>query len=207
MKFRDCETCMVYGTDNKPLSRARVETDAKDRVTLYFNNYKLRSVRFKTFVDFYDMQQGLMRARCELVIRKNANKDMAEPWMADVKVLEVADVFQRQKDLRVRVNISTSFTTDDGRFFSGTIKNISAGGIFLVTSQALQPETRFSFSYRFDGEPCKATARVLRARGATAGGFGYGCQFVRLLPETEATIRKFVFAKQVENQKNPERRL
>ena len=207
MKFRDCETCMVYGTDNKPLSRARFETDAKDRVTLYFNNYKLRSVRFKTFVDFYDMQQGLMRARCELVIRKNANKDMAEPWMADVKVLEVADVFQRQKDLRVRVNISTSFTTDDGRFFSGTIKNISAGGIFLVTSQALQPETRFSFSYRFDGEPCKATARVLRARGATAGGFGYGCQFVRLLPETEATIRKFVFAKQVENQKNPERRL
>ncbi len=202
MKFRDCETCMVYGTDNKPLSRARVETDAKDKVTLYFNNYKLRSVRFKTFVDFYDMQQGLMRARCELVIRKNVNKDMAEPWMADVKVLEVADVFQRQKDLRVRVNISTSFTTDDGRFFSGTIKNISAGGIFLVTSQALQPETRFSFSYRFDGEPCKATAR-----GATAGGFGYGCQFVRLLPETEATIRKFVFAKQVENQKNPERRL
>ncbi len=207
MKFRDCETCMVYGTDNKPLSRARVQTDEKDKVTLYFNNYKLRNIRFKTYVDFYDMQQGLMRTWCELVIRKNTNKDMMEPWMADVKVLEVADVFQRQKDLRVRVNISTSFTTDTGEYFSGSIKNISAGGIFLVTSKALQPDTRFTFSYRFDGELCKVNAKVLRARGATTGGFGYGCQFVRLLPETEATIRKFVFAKQVENQKNPERRL
>ena len=207
MKFRDCETCLVYGTDNKPLSRARVETDSKDRITLYFNNYKLKSARFKAYVDFYDMQQGLMRAWCELVLCKNAKKDMVEPWMANVKVLEVADVFQRQKDLRVRVNISTSFTTDDGRFFSRSIKNIRAGGFVLVTAQALQPDTKFSFTYRFDGELCKVTGKVLRARGATAGGFGYGCQFVRLLPETEATIRKFVFAKQVENQKNPERRM
>ena len=207
MKLRDCEGCLVYGTDNKPLSRARVESDKDETIRLYFSNYKLRSVRFQTFVDFYDMQQGLMRSWCELVIRKNTKKDMMEPWMADVKVLEVADVFQRQKDLRVRVNISTSFTTDTGQYFSGSIRNISAGGIFLVTSQALQPDTKFSFSYRFDGELCKVTAKVLRARGATAGGFGYGCQFVRLLPETEATIRKFVFAKQVENQKNPERRI
>jgi len=200
MKFRDCETCLVYGTDNKPLSRARVENDEKGRVILFFNNYKLRNIRFKTYVDFYDMQQGLMRSWCELVIHKNTRKDMAEPWMADVKVLKVEDVFQRQKDLRVRVNISTSFSTDRGEYFSGTIKNISAGGIFLVTSKALQPDTKFSFSYRFDGESCKVTAKVLRARGVTAGGFGYGCQFVRLLPETEARIRKFVFAKQMENQ-------
>ena len=71
MKLRDCEGCLVYGTDNKPLSRARVESDKDETIRLYFSNYKLRSVRFQTFVDFYDMQQGLIRCYCELVIRKN----------------------------------------------------------------------------------------------------------------------------------------
>lgn len=206
MKFRDCETCLVYGTDNKPLSRARVKTDEKDKVTLYFNNPKLRSVRFKTRVDFYDTQQGIMRALCELVIRKNTNKDMAEPWMADVSVLKVENVFQRQKDLRVRVNINISITTDKNQILSASVRNISAGGLFLVTSKAIDPGTKFTFNYNFGGILCKVNGMVLASRGVTTGGFGYGCKFVNLLPETEAAIRKYVFAKQTENQRTSERR-
>ena len=33
-------------------------------ILLFFSNYKLRSVRFKTVVDFYDNQQGLIRCYC-----------------------------------------------------------------------------------------------------------------------------------------------
>ena len=93
MKLRDCEGCLVYGTDNKPLSRARVESDKDETIRLYFSNYKLRSVRFQTFVDFYDMQQGLIRCYCELVIRKNVYENRVnEPWMADCEVLEISGV-------------------------------------------------------------------------------------------------------------------
>ncbi len=207
MKLRDCDTCLVYGTDNKPLSRARVENDKDETIRLYFRNSKLRSVRFQTYVDFYDIQQGLIRTWCELVIKKNTLNRFEEPWMADVEVLEITDVFQRQNDLRVRVQLPMEFTADGGQFFTGTIKNISAGGIFLVTSQAIKVGTRFSFSHRFDEELCRVKARVLRAKGSAAGGFGYGCQFFDMPPETETTIRKFVFAKQMENQKKPERKL
>lgn len=205
MKFRDCESCLVYGTDNKPLSRARVEIDEKGKVSLYFNNTRLKNIRFQAYVDFYDMQQGLIRIWTDLSIRKNGNRDAAEPWMADVKLLEVTEVFQRQKDLRVRVNISTSFTTDAGEYFTGSIHNISAGGIFVSASKDLKVGTIFSFSYRFDGDMTRVSAKILRVKGV-AGGYGYGCQFVRLSPEAEINIRKFVFAKQMENQKRPERR-
>ncbi|MCI8517549.1 MAG: PilZ domain-containing protein [Hungatella sp.] len=206
MRLRDCEGCLVYGTDNKPLSRARVETGSDDSIRLYFSNYKLRSVRFKAFVDFYDMQQGLIRCFCEVVIRKNVQENrLNEPWMADCKVIEISDVYQRQKDLRVRVHIPMEFSTENGEFFVGTIKNISAGGIFLVTSQAIKTGTKFAFTYRFEKDPCRVSAKILRAKGAMSGGIGYGCQFLNLPPETEANIRRFVFAKQMEKQKKPGR--
>ena len=202
MKLRDCESCLVYGTDNKPLSRARVETGGDEVIRLYFSNYKLRSARFKTYVDFYDVQQGLIRCFCEVVIRRNVQESrLIDPWTADCEVIKVNDVFQRQMDLRVRVQIATEFTLASGEFFVGTIRNISAGGIFLVTSQAIRTGEYFSFTHRFERELCEVKAKILRARGITSGGFGYGCKFVDLLPETEATIRKFVFAKQMEKQK------
>lgn len=201
MRLRDCEGCMVYGTDNKPLSKARVDLGNEDTIRLFFSNYKLRSVRFRTYVDFYDMQQGLIRCFCELVIRKNVHETrLTEPWMADCEVLEIDNIYQRQKDLRVRVHIPMEFSTDNGEFFSGTIKNISAGGLFLVTSQAIKTGERFSFTYRFDKEPCRVRAKILRAKGAMNGGIGYGCQFQGLAAETEASIRRFVFAKQMEKQ-------
>lgn len=205
MKFRDCEYCMVYGTDNKPLSTARVEVDDKGSVSLYFNNAKLKNVRFKAFVDFYDTQQGLIRVWSDLAIRQNTNRT-AEPWMADVQLLEIAKVFQRQKDLRVRVNIPLSFITEADEYFTGNIRNISAGGMFLLASRALKEGTVFSFSCRFAKEPGRIHAKALRFKGITNDKYGYGCQFVCLSPEAETNIRKFVFIKQIENQKGPEKR-
>ena len=40
--------------------------------------------------------------------------------------------------------------------------------------------------------------RVLRITGPAKGGIGYGCQFFGLPADVEASIRKFVFAKQQE---------
>ena len=91
-------------------------------------------------------------------------------------------------------------TTEYGQAFSGTVQNISAGGIFLVTAQPLKVGARFWFDYRFEGEKCQIKAKILRVKPMT-GGYGYGCQFVGLSKEAEAAVRKFVYTKQMEKQK------
>ena len=199
MKLRDCDSCLVYGTDNRPLARARVAVTPNGGVQLFFGNFKLYSARFKTFVDFYDTQQGLIRCYCELVVQRNTypNK-VVEPWMADCELIEVYDVFQRQQDLRVKTHIGADCRMEDGQFFVATIRNTSAGGLYMVTSQVLKVGDVFSFRYRFDGELCQLKAKTLRVSPGGGGGFGYGCKFVGLSKDAEAAVRKFVFAKQRE---------
>ena len=63
MKLRDCNSCLVYGTDNRPLANARVEMKKEGGIMLFFQTQKLRSVRVKTVVDFYDQVQGVVRSR------------------------------------------------------------------------------------------------------------------------------------------------
>ena len=204
MKLRDCNSCLVYGTDNRPLANARVEIKQDGSIMLFFQTQKLRSVRVKTVVDFYDQVQGVIRSRCERVIQHNIyGSKLKEPWMATCDLLEVYDVYQRQKDLRVEVQIRAEFRTEaTGWFFSGTIQNISAGGVFIVTKQALKKNDRFLFNYTFGSELVELRAKVLRVTGLVqGGGYGYGCQFVGLSKEAEAAVRKFVYTKQMQKQK------
>lgn len=202
IKMKSCESCLVYGTDNRPLSRARVEISPDDTIRLFFSNYKLRAVRFKTVVDFYDRQKGLVRTYCELVLRRNPTvTNISEPWIADCDLIDVYEAVQRQKDLRETVRIAINGTTDAGEYFSGTIQNISAGGIFLVTSLPMKVGTKFRFDHVFEGELCEVKAKVLRGKGASGGDFGYGCQFYGLSNEAETAIRKFVFQRQLNRQK------
>ncbi|NBH73112.1 PilZ domain-containing protein [Clostridiaceae bacterium] len=201
MKLKDCDSCLVYGTDNKPLSKARVEIGSEKGIRMFFQNRKLRSVRIKTIVDFYDRSNGVVRSRCELVIQRNDKSGkINEPWMAVCDILEIYEVYQRQKDLRIEVNLHTEFKTEKGWYFLGKILNISAGGIFLVTPQVLKRNERFTFKHNFGREEYEIGARVLRAAGLVEGDFGYGCQFVGISSDAEAAIRKFVFTQQVKKQ-------
>ena len=122
--------------------------------------------------------------------------------MADCEILDIEEIFQRQKDLRVDVQLWMEFQTESGWFFSGTIQNISAGGVFIVTKQALKKNDRFLFNYTFGSELVELRAKVLRVTGLVqGGGYGYGCQFVGLSKEAEAAVRKFVYTKQMQKQK------
>ena len=108
MRFKNCDSCLVYGSDRKPLCRARVSEVKEDVLKLYFNTPKLRNARLKTIVDFYDEQKGLVRCLCEVILKKNPGFfDTGEPWMADCTVIKVYEEFQRQKDVRVKVKISS----------------------------------------------------------------------------------------------------
>lgn len=200
MKLKACDTCLVYGSDKKPLCRARVVEVEEDRLRLFFGSSKLRRANLKTLVDFYDGHQGLVRCLCELRIRENMFfTRVTEPWMADCALLKVYEAVQRQKDLRVKVNIRTEFMTE-GRFFYGIIQNISAGGLFFVTMEDMIEGQFFYLKYRFKNNPCEVRGRVLRKQELPRGGFGYGCQFVGTSLEAEADIRNFVYVTQIEKE-------
>lgn len=199
MILKDCESCLVYGTDNRPLAKARVEVLDDDRILLFFRYSKLRGVRIRTFVDFHDRQQGVVRCYCDLIIQQNSRSfRMEEPWMAQCKIVRLQDTFQRQKDLRVDVEIKTEFTSRSTGYFSGTIQNISAGGIFLLTSHALKKNELFHFNYRFAGEMVSLDAKVVRIGALVKGEYSYGCKFMGISLEDEAVVRKFVYVKQKE---------
>lgn len=201
MVLKDCESCLVYGTDNRPLAKARVEVIDDDRIQLFFQYAKLRSIRIKTFVDFYDRQMGVVRCYSDLLIQNNVHANrMTEPWIAQCSILKVQDTFQRQKDLRVDVGMKSEFNSLATGYFSGTIQNISAGGIFLLTSHVLKKNEHFEFRRRLGDEMVQLEAKVVRIGPLVRGEYSYGCQFVGISMDAEAAVRKFVYMKQKERQ-------
>ncbi len=200
MRLKDCESCLVYGSDKKPLSRARVYEVKENVLQLFFSTSKLRNARLKTIVDFYDGKQGLVRCACDMTLKKNPKSyEAGEPWMADCTIIKIYETFQRQKDIRAKVQIATEFVVDDGRFVPGTIQNISAGGLYFVTTQQLIKGQNLSFVYKFKTDSHRVTARILRIQ-ELRGGYGYGCQFRELSQNQEADIRNFVYVRQIQGQ-------
>ncbi len=191
MVLKDCSRCMVYTPKGKRFAEAEVK-HTRDHISLYFDDY-LRDTRFLTTVDFYDEQAGLVRAVCELTIHRNpAYPKMPQAWMADCIVREVKDVVQRQQDIRARVHIEVSFKSEFHGTFYGVISNISAGGLYVVTRQPLNRDERIAFKYSFGKVERVYQARALRAK-RTGDEYGYGCCFIGLTDNAEATIREYVF--------------
>lgn len=202
MKLKDCDNCLVYGSDRKPLVRARVVMVEENVFQLHFGTYKLKNAKFRTIVDFYDGQQGLVRCQCDLIVKQRRNlQGLDGEWIAEGTITKVYDIVQRQKDLRVPVHIGMEFVSDDGTYTSGVVQNISAGGLYIVTSYQMVPGQYFTFTYTFEREQRRITAKVLRVKRLPAqSSYGYGCRFLELAPDEEADIRKFVYRKQIEKQ-------
>ncbi len=201
MVLKDCSRCMVYTPKGQRLSEARV-VHAKDSVTLFFSDYKFQDSRFQSRVDFYDDQCGLIVAKCEVTIRRNpAYLETGEPWTADCRILDVKNVVQRQRDIRAKVYLEVEFELDNGRHFYGTIRNLSAGGLYITTVQPLKKGDVISFSYCFRTLERRFNVVVLWAKRAEGGRYGYGCRFLRLTDGAEAAIRSFVYKRLLDKRK------
>lgn len=187
-----CSKCLVYGTNRAPLSKARLISDG-DKILMIFDNPRLKTVTVNVMVDFYGSQKGIIRCMCNLAIKRNEQiGDPRERWAGECVVLEHLETIQRQKEIRVPVNISAFFQKQDGTMFKGVIENISAGGCFLVATQQMPNGTEFLFEYTFCDTLCKMQARVLRGR-VVEGRFGYGCQFRNKNAAADKAIRQFVY--------------
>lgn len=202
MVLKDCSRCMVYTSQGLRLSEARV-VHTKNSVTLFFEHYKLHDARFKARVDFFDDQVGLVVSLCEIIIRRNPSfPETPEPWMAECKILDVKDVVQRQRDVRAKVYLEVEFHSEKRGSFYGTIKNLSAGGMYITTMQALDRNEIISFNYCFRTLERRFEAVTLWAKRVEGGRFGYGCRFVHLTKGGESAIREHVYKKLLEKERD-----
>lgn len=195
---------MVYTPKGQRLSEARV-VHTKDSVSLFFADYKMKDSKFRTRVDFYDDQAGLIATVCRLVIHRNpAFPEMQEPWMADCRIEDVLEIVQRQRDIRAKVYLEVNCSSEKHGTFYITIKNLSAGGMYITTMQPLEKNELITFKYCFRTLERQFTAVTLWAKRVEGGRYGYGCSFVNLTDGAEAAVRSYVFKKLLEKQKDKE---
>jgi len=198
MVLKNCTTCVIHGVEEGIKVRARVRC-VDDRITLHFddnNDLGLHTDRLR--IDFFDSQVGYIKTFCELEIRKNSDPYVLEPWMADCKILEILEILQRQKELRVRLVKDMTFVSAVHGAFNGVIQNISVGGLYMTTSTKLEVGEEFEFRYCFmKKKEHEVRAKILRETQIRDGYYGYGCQFKDLPKNAEKDVRQFVYRQQL----------
>ena len=195
MILKDCHNGIVKYEDKA--YRVRVVSGIDNKPALYFKETDLQDIRMsKTEVIFNDNIKGCIKAKCDVVVRKNPGYPrMSEPWMGECEILEVIEIIQRQQDIRASVYITVQFTQEKegGKSFFGVITNISAGGIYMVTSEPLTIGEIINFHYTFKNVERPFRCMVLWGQLDDSGNNGYGLRFVELSEGGETAIRGYVF--------------
>lgn len=196
MVLNNCTICSVYGPDDQLIARVRVKCTG-EQITLHFkkNGELFDSERIR--IDFFDGQIGYIKTYCELVVRRNYDPYVLEPWIADCEILEVVEIAQRQKDLRAKMERDATFTSAKNGSFTGVIQNISVGGLYFTTKTRLAVDDTIGFHYCFIKKDQQMEAVILRERDLKNGTYGYGCQFLNLPKGVERDIRQYVYKQQL----------
>lgn len=196
MVLNDCTICSVYGPNGDIIARVRVKCSG-ERITLHFQEHDELSSSDRIRIDFFDGQIGYIKTYCEIYVRKNTDPFILEPWIADCEILEVVEIVQRQKDLRVKMERDITFTSYKRGSFTGKIQNISVGGLYFITKERLESGEHFEFHYCFIKKEHLVKAVILREQELRNGRYGYGCQFEELPKGVERDIRQFVYKQQL----------
>lgn len=147
-------------------------------------------------VDFLDPIMGMVT--CLAVLHSPLVKKGRITRSYRCNVLRRIRQMQRREDVKVPVFDVVSVRLNDAEEETqATLRNISAGGVLLVTSLRALPGERLNFTFQCDGLDLPLTAEILRAepekgrRGETL--FAYGCRFIQLSSAHESALRSFVY--------------
>ena len=195
MILKDCHSGTVRYEDKD--YKVRVVSGIDNKPALYFKEPNLQDMRMsKTEIIFNDNIKGCIKAKCDVVVHKNPGYPrMSEFWMGECEILEVTEIVQRQQDIRASVDITVQFTSENegAKSFFGVITNISAGGIYMVTSEPLTIGEILNFHYTFKNVERPFRCMVLWGQMDESGNNGYGLRFVELSEGGETAIRGYVF--------------
>ena len=195
MVFNHCTVCAVYGPDGETQKRIPVNC-AGEQITLLPGTEHELSDSAKVRIDFFDSQIGYVQTECRLAVRKNDDPAIQSAWVADCSILEVLQIREMRRFIRVGLGKVVVMTLLGKGDFEALIQNISEGGIFFVSTTRVQCGDIVSFSYCFMEQEYQMKAEVLREEELLNGRYGYGCQFQELPKGAGRDIRQFVYLRE-----------
>ncbi len=98
-------------------------------------------------------------------------------------------------ELRVEVSFQIQITLEGStRTVPATVKDISAGGLKIISNELYEEGSVFSFIFTVPRNPVILNAKIIRKRPSRHPGMHcYGCQFYDLSAGAENAVRKFVY--------------
>lgn len=195
MVLSNCTVCSVCETDGLAPKRIRVQC-VGDRVILYLRRENELSRPEKVRIDFFDEQIGCIKADCELIIRKNNDLSVQEPWIADCEILEVIEIAQSRRNLRAKVGNEMAITSQQQGEFEADVQNISVDGLYFITRTRLECDDTIEFCYTFVEKEYPLKALILREEDFRDGRYGYGCQILELPQEAKRDVQLYIFKRQ-----------
>lgn len=103
-----------------------------------------------------------------------------------------------EREARIDYVVSVDVEGEDRFFtgFSGEVRNISRGGLFIATPTPPPPGTRLVVSFSIPGMKDFVTANVevrwVRPKPSGELAAGVGVRFLDLPPEAEAAVNRFI---------------
>lgn len=201
VNLEQCKRAELYKADQL-LCEASVTTGPTGGILLNVP----RSVEYgrdKPYViKFYDSTLGVLTCRCMLSSPMDLPGDM-QSLRCDI--LEQLEQMQRRQDVKVPVNVHVMLHAERRpgdlyiplKGWPATVKNISAGGVYVATDLSLSAGREIEFEFLETGEKLELMARILRVEDLTEQPnqpmYGYGCKFVCLSVRSENQLRNYVF--------------
>lgn len=195
MVLNNCTVCSVYVPEDGALRRIRVKC-AGDRITLFLKRENELPDSERIRIDFFDGQIGCIKTYCELMVRRNYDSSVAEPWIADCEILEVAEIVQGRRNLRAKMEKEITMNSLRQGEFSGDIQNVSTDGIYFITRTRLREDDTVEFAYSFVEKEYPLKAIVLREEDFRDGRYGYGCRFLDFPKGAQRDIQQYIFKRQ-----------
>lgn len=195
MVLNNCTVCSIYESDDTVQKRLRVKCNG-DQITIYLKRESDLADSERIRIDFFDGQIGCVRTYCEVSVRRNYDSSVPEPWAADCGVLEVTEIVQGRRYLRVKMEEEVAIHSFKRGECKGDLQNISEGGLYFITATRLGCDDTIEFDYVFVETQYRLKAIILREEDFRDGRYGYGCEFTGLPKGAKRDIQQYVFRKQ-----------
>lgn len=190
--FLHCKKAEILNPGTNGSIRASVSTGAVGGLLVSVPREAELSLRGSVRIRFYDSTLGVVLCRCRL----SSPLTSGNMRVYRCKVLEQLARVQRREDVKVSMSVVVNVDYE-GMLYPSTIENISAGGVYLVSSLVASAGEQLTFVFPKTDPPVTLTADILRVElrvnqnGRNA--YGYGCRFANLNVSQESLLRGYVF--------------
>ncbi len=208
--LRNCRKAEIFSPSDEFLCQAEVFTDKSEQLWVSVPHSFSYEEHSYYNITFYDSVSGLVRGQCIL----GSPQDLSERRLALMcDVTEVVETRQRRQDLKIPLEIEVEVTCiylPEGveappQTFPAVTRNISAGGIYLISEYPLAEGAEIQFEIKEASKPLVLTAKLLRQEKLPPKmeqpQYGYGCRFIKLKSQMESVLRNYIFRKDRERQR------